>query len=167
MKPANPRPPRRKAETADHRFLIRQAQLGDVAAVARFNRAMAFETEGKRLSKASTENGTRSLIASPTYGFYLVALEAGRVVGQLCITYEWSDWHNGVYWWIQSVYVDPRYRRQGVFRALFQEVRRQKQATPGTASLRLYADATNRKAQGVYRKLGMQKTAYEVFELKD
>lgn len=144
---------------------IRQARIADAPVISKFNRAMAMETEGKRLNKIRTEAGARSLIRNPTYGFYLVATLKGRLIGQLCVTYEWSDWHNGVYWWIQSVFVEPKHRGTGVFKALFREVLRRMKSNDSVVSLRLYADAENKKAHGVYEKLGMHRSHYQLFEL--
>ena len=99
---------------------IRLARPEDAAMIASFSAAMALETEGRHLDRDRLHNGTIALLHSPDRGFFLVAeLEQAddrRLLGQLMITYEWSDWRNGVFWWIQSVYVDPAWRRQSVFR---------------------------------------------------
>jgi len=79
------------------------------------------------------------------------------------ITFEWSDWRNRMVWWIQSVYVVPDARGRGVFRALYDALRREAQAA-GAGGLRLYVDTTNTRAQAVYRALGMNGDHYRVFE---
>jgi ribosomal protein S18 acetylase RimI-like enzyme len=85
------------------------------------------------------------------------------VVGQLLITYEWSDWRDRMVWWIQSVHVVPEARRHGVFRALYAFVRREAEAE-GAGGLRLYVATTNTRAQAVYAALGMNGDHYRVFE---
>src|SRR6185369_14223969 len=102
-------------------LVIRRAEPRDLAALVAGNAAMALETEGRRLDPARLERGVRALLADPAKGFYLVAEEAGNVVGQLMITTEWSDWRDGVFWWIQSVHVVPSHRRRGVYRRLHRE----------------------------------------------
>lgn len=106
--------------------------------------------------------GCRAILADPTKGFYLVAVRDDEIVGQLMITYEWSDWRNRTAWWIQSVYVVPGWRHKGVFKSLYRHVREMCEREQG-AGLRLYADEGNSAAQDVYRTLGMQ-THYRVFE---
>jgi ribosomal protein S18 acetylase RimI-like enzyme len=108
--------------------------------------------------------GVHGVLEEAGHGFYLVARRAGEVVGALLITYEWSDWRNGRLWWIQSVYVPPQWRSQGVFRALYQHVNELAQQTPDTRGIRLYVEKDNHTAQAVYQNLGMSQTAYRVFE---
>jgi GNAT superfamily N-acetyltransferase len=93
-----------------------------------------------------------------------VACAGGEVIGQLMITYEWSDWRNGNFWWIQSVYVRPDWRGEGVFRRLYQEVERQARQLGGSCGLRLYVELDNTRAQQVYARLGMRETAYKIYE---
>ncbi|HNY27146.1 MAG TPA: GNAT family N-acetyltransferase, partial [Candidatus Sumerlaeota bacterium] len=97
-----------------NRFEIRRATRDDAQTLARFNSAMAMETEGKCLIAERVLAGVHGLLEKPELGFYLVATHEGRVAGSLMVTYEWSDWRCGVFWWVQSVYVVPEFRRQGV-----------------------------------------------------
>ncbi|HEX5549526.1 MAG TPA: GNAT family N-acetyltransferase, partial [Nitrospira sp.] len=103
-----------------HQLTIRPAGRDDVDSIVAFSAAMAMETEQRRLDHARLREGTQSLLSTPSLGFFMVAevqiAQRPVLVGQLMITYEWSDWRNGVFWWIQSVYVDPNWRRRGVFR---------------------------------------------------
>ena len=80
------------------------------------------------------------------------------------ITYEWSDWRNGVIWWIQSVYVFPEYRKQGVFRTLFKHIENLVRADPQVKALRLYVMQNNNTGQRTYHNLGMNDSGYIVFE---
>ena len=142
----------------------RAAAPADVETIASFNEAMATETEGKTLDPATIRAGVRGLFARPDLGFYVVAEDGGRIVGQLMITYEWSDWRDGVFWWIQSVYVRPEVRGKGVYRALHEHVRAMAKAAGGVCGFRLYVEKENAAAQETYRRLGMHETPYVLFE---
>jgi ribosomal protein S18 acetylase RimI-like enzyme len=143
---------------------IRRAQAADADVIASFNIAMAHETEGKRLLPEVVGRGVRRLIAEPALGFYLVAETGGEVVAVLMITTEWSDWRNGRFWWLQSVYVRPAWRRRGVFRALYAHVTAAAAAEPDVCGFRLYVERENRAAQATYRALGMHETDYLLLE---
>src|SRR2546422_605604 len=97
---------------------VRHAAIGDLDVLVRFNAAIAKETEGRNLDMERLRNGTRAVLESSERGYYLVAETESVIVGQLFVTYEWSDWRNGMFWWIQSVYVEPSVRGRGVYRAL-------------------------------------------------
>lgn len=144
---------------------IRQATLSDAPVVAGFNRCMALETEQFRLDPAVLDAGVAAVLADAAKGLYLVAEVDDEIAGQLLITHEWSDWRNGNWWWIQSVYVRPAFRGQGVFRALFEQVARLARARPGIAGLRLYMHRANHRARHAYTQLGMKHSGYEVFEM--
>ena len=143
---------------------IRVATPEDAATLVEFNAAMARETEGKVLLPEVIGAGVRSLLAQPASGFYVVAEEDGRLLGSLMITKEWSDWRNGDFWWIQSVYVRPEARRRGVYRSLYRHVQGLAAADPGVCGFRLYVDRENAAAQDAYGALGMRPTRYLVFE---
>ena len=81
------------------------------------------------------------------------------------ITYEWSDWRNGVFWWIQSVYVLPSYRRAGVFRSLFEYIKRMAENTSNVCGLRLYVHKNNHLAKQAYESLNMEQSHYELYEM--
>lgn len=143
---------------------IRDAARADIETIARFNSAMAVETEGRPLEPGTIHNGVAAVLADPTKGRYWVAEVDGQVVGQLMITYEWSDWRNGVLWWIQSVYVQPERRREGVFSALYHHVESLASARPDVCGLRLYVERDNARAQNTYSSLGMTEPNYLVME---
>ena len=143
---------------------IREAVPGDAAILAGYNSEMAMETEGKSLDSAQIGPGVAALLADPSKGQYWVAVDGDRIVGQLMVTYEWSDWRNGNIWWIQSVYVHPDWRRHGVFRALYEHVASLAAAAPGVIGLRLYVETGNTRAQETYEALGMVKPNYLVME---
>ncbi len=142
---------------------VRPAHLGDLDAIVAGNIEMAEDTEGLRLDEATLREGVRALLDGRAPGRYLVAEIDGRIVGQVLTTYEWSDWRNRMVWWIQSVHVVPEARQQGVFRVLYDTVRRDALAA-GAGGLRLYVDTTNVRAQKVYAPLGMNGEHYRVFE---
>jgi ribosomal protein S18 acetylase RimI-like enzyme len=143
---------------------IRQATAADAPVLIEFNCAMALETERKELLPEVIGAGVRALLANPAAGFYVVAEAEQRVAGALLITKEWSDWRNGSFWWIQSVYVRPEFRRQGVYKTLYRHVQRIAANDPGVCGFRLYVERENSRAQATYRSLGMKETHYRVFE---
>ncbi|HEX7221491.1 MAG TPA: N-acetyltransferase [Burkholderiales bacterium] len=143
---------------------VRQAAAADAPVLIEFNCAMALETERKELLPEVIGAGVRALLANPAAGFYVVAESGQRVAGALLITKEWSDWRNGSFWWIQSVYVRPEFRRQGVYRTLYRHVQSMAAKDPGVCGFRLYVERENARAQSTYTSLGMQETHYRVFE---
>jgi GNAT superfamily N-acetyltransferase len=143
---------------------IRQAELGDAAVIADFNLRLAEETEHLRLEPDCVAVGVGAILKDPAKGLYFVAEAEGEVVGQLMITYEWSDWRNGNIWWLQSVYVKQEFRGQGIFGALFDDLERRARSQPDVCCLRLYMHADNARARQSYEKIGMLQTKYEVFE---
>lgn len=144
-------------------MLIRYAERGDIAAIAEWNVAMAWETEQKRLDLQLLMRGVTAVFDEPRRGFYLVAERDHQAAGCLLITHEWSDWRNGDCWWIQSVYVVPEARRGGVFRALYNDVAQRAKAA-GAVGLRLYVETENKRAQNTYRELGMTECHYRMYE---
>ncbi len=146
-------------------FTIRPAALSDAETIAGFNAAMALETEDLQLDRPRLLEGVRAVLGDPSKGFYVVAEAEDGVAGQMMITFEWSDWRNGVFWWIQSVYVRPECRRQGVFQGLYRHVEAQARAAGNVCGLRLYVERHNERAQRTYRRLGMKETDYLVYEV--
>lgn len=142
----------------------RMACSGDAAVIAGFNRQMAAESEGRDLETATVQAGVIAVMEDPGLGFYVVAEHREEVVGALLVTYEWSDWRNGQFWWIQSVFVVPGYRRQGAYRAMHAFVCQRARAQPGVCGLRLYVEKDNVTAQNVYRSTGMVETDYRLYE---
>jgi ribosomal protein S18 acetylase RimI-like enzyme len=148
---------------SDRRPDVRAAGVEDLEALVAGNLALAEETERVRLDIDTLRQGIRALLESRAPGRYWVAELDRRVVGQLLVTFEWSDWRNRMVWWIQSVYVAPDARGRGVLRTLYDEARREAVAA-GSGGLRLYVDTTNVRAQAVYTSLGMNGDHYRVFE---
>lgn len=143
---------------------FREATPGDVPAIIDFQLAMARETEDLELDRSILTRGVQALFADPALGRYFVACDGERVIGSLMITYEWSDWRNGMVWWIQSVYVVPEFRRRGVYAGLYSHIRRIVEPDPAIRGIRLYVDNRNVSAQAVYARLGMEGEHYRVFE---
>jgi ribosomal protein S18 acetylase RimI-like enzyme len=143
---------------------IRRATPADQPMLVAYNAALAWETEHKRLRPEILEAGVHAVFSDSARGFYTVAEEAGEIVGQMMVTFEWSDWRNGWFWWVQSVYIREDARRKGVFRSLYKELQRQAIADPAVIGLRLYVERENTRAQTTYRALGMTETTYGVME---
>lgn len=143
---------------------VRRATTGDAQALIRFNAAMALETERKVLLPDVVGPGVQHLLEHPAAGFYLVAESGGEVAGSLMVTNEWSDWRNGNFWWVQSVYVRPEFRRRGVYRALYKHLQALATHDPAICGFRLYVERDNARAQATYRAAGMDQTHYILFE---
>ncbi|WP_440224620.1 GNAT family N-acetyltransferase [Dokdonella sp. MW10] len=142
----------------------RAARTDDQAFLVEANAAMARETEGKALDADVLARGVAGVFADPRRGHYRVAERGGMRVGCLLVTTEWSDWRDGDWWWIQSVYVVPEARRTGVFRALHAELEDVARATRGIVGLRLYVEHANHAAQATYASLGMHDAGYRMLE---
>ena len=138
----------------------------DISNIVGFNNAMALETEGKTLDHITLKQGVSEVLSDPLKGFYLIAVFSGTVVGQLMITSEWSDWRNGYFWWIQSVYVKPENRLHGIYRALNEEVLSLAKNNGNICGIRLYVDRDNTIAQRVYHNLGMSTSNYDMYEIE-
>jgi len=144
--------------------VVRLGEPDDADTLAQFNIAMARDTEDKRLDPPTVAQGVRAVLAHREYGFYVVAALGGEVVGSLLITFEWSDWRSGLFWWIQSLYVKPDFRRRGVLKQLYRYVTARASRETNVCGIRLYAEQSNRVAHRAYTTLGMQKTNYHIYE---
>ena len=143
---------------------VRTARAEDVNRLVEFQKAMAAETEDKGLDPDRLRAGIEYLIDHPDEGYYLIAERRGESAGSLMVTFEWSDWRNGRFWWIQSVSVDSAHRRQGVYSALHAAIRQQAKEDPLSCGIRLYVEVENVNAQATYRQLGMDETHYRLYE---
>jgi ribosomal protein S18 acetylase RimI-like enzyme len=143
---------------------IRVAEESDLSALIRFNQLMAWETEQKKLDEVILSKGVAALIADHNKGFYLVAEQDSKVVGSLMVTTEWSDWRNGVFWWVQSVYISPEFRRQGVYAHLYAQVKILAEQQKNICGFRLYVEKENLIAQKTYEALGMVESHYLMYE---
>lgn len=143
---------------------VRNARRDDVPFLADCNIAMAYESEKKRLDRDVLTRGIVAVFDHPERGFYVIAECEGKAVGSLLITHEWSDWRNGGWWWIQSVYVMPDARRSGVFSAMYREIETRARASEGVIGLRLYVEKENSRAQATYAALGMEPAYYSLYQ---
>jgi ribosomal protein S18 acetylase RimI-like enzyme len=145
-------------------MLIRVANKADTSSLVEFNQAMALETEGKGLDGETLHSGVSAVFSDEKKGFYVVAEESGKVTAGLMVTYEWSDWRNGWFWWIQSVYVRPEFRGAGLYGRMYTFVKERAADVGNVCGFRLYVEKENDKAQRVYEKLGMNETYYLMYE---
>ena len=154
----------------------RRAKPADAERIAAFQQAMALETEGKTLDPETLRQGIAAVFQDARKGFYIVAVASGdasgdddvdaqQVIGSLLITYEWSDWRNATFWWIQSVYVHPDWRRIGVYRRMYAYVLDAVNARKDICGIRLYVERANAVAQQTYANLGMRKSHYDLYEI--
>ena len=149
-------------------MLVRKAKLEDIEGITDFNIRMAKETESKKLDKDVVLKGVEAVINDNHKGFYLVAEETNggkKLVGQLMITFEWSDWRNKCFWWIQSVYVDEKHRNRNIFSHLYRRVIEMAKSRKNISGLRLYVEKHNEYAKQIYESLGMIRTPYEMYEI--
>ena len=142
----------------------RDANIRDLLDIVNFQIAMARETEEVDLNRHITTRGVEAVFEDRQLGRYFVAESGADLAGSLLITPEWSDWRNGVVWWIQSVYVRPEFRGRGIYKGLYQHVQRIAESNESVKGIRLYVDRRNTAAQDVYRRLGMNGDHYQVFE---
>jgi ribosomal protein S18 acetylase RimI-like enzyme len=143
---------------------IRVATKSDAAAMVEFNQAMALETEKKHLDPEKISAGVAAVFDDPQKGFYAVAEIDGVIAGGLMVTFEWSDWRNGWFWWIQSVYILPEFRGRSIYSKLYEFVKQRAAEAGNVCGFRLYVEKENEHAQAVYKKLGMHETYYLMFE---
>ena len=142
---------------------IREASASDIPALAENNKALAEETENIQLNSEILLSGVCNALERKDCHYFVAELN-GKVVGQTMITYEWSDWRNGVMWWIQSVYVIPEHRKKGVFRSLFKHIEHLAKNQSDVKALRLYVMGNNLSGKNTYKTLGMQDSGYIVYE---
>lgn len=143
---------------------IRDAVPTDRTTIAEFNSRLSAETEDAPLDDDIIAPGVTAVLEDAGKGRYWVATDGDRVIGQIMVTYEWSDWRNGMLWWIQSVYVHTDYRRQGIFSKLYRHVETLARGDETVAGIRLYVEQDNERAQSTYDKLGMRMTSYQVMQ---
>ena len=143
---------------------IRLARKNDVDSLVEFNQAMALETEGKSLDSDVLRPGVAAVFDDPGKGFYVVADDNGTIAGGLLVTFEWSDWRNGWFWWIQSVYIRPEHRGKAIYSRLYDFVKALAEERRDICGFRLYVEKENEHALRVYEKVGMAKTYYLMYE---
>jgi GNAT superfamily N-acetyltransferase len=143
---------------------VRTAIPSDIPFLVDCNAAMALETEHRTLDRDVLARGTQAVFDDPTRGIYRIAERDGEALGCLLVTCEWSDWRNGNWWWIQSVYVVPHARRSGAFRALYADVETRARGSEGVVGIRLYVEKENTRAQATYAALGMSDSGYRLLQ---
>ena len=143
---------------------IRVASSTDAEELIEFNQAMALETEGKHLDPDILGRGVAAVFTDDQKGFYVVAEEGGQIIGALMVTYEWSDWRNGWFWWIQSVYIRPEARGRKIYSQLYGFVKDRAAQAGNVCGFRLYVENDNSHAQRVYENVGMEASHYLMYE---
>ncbi len=143
---------------------IRLANTADAESIVQFNQAMAFETEQKRLDPAVVGPAVAAVFDDAGKGFYVVAEDDNKVVGALMITYEWSDWRNAWFWWIQSVYISPEARGKKIYTRLYTFVKEMAREDGNVYGIRLYVENDNSRAQRIYERVGMEQSNYLMYD---
>ena len=143
---------------------FRKAKPEEYKVIAGFQEKMAWETEHFKLNTDTVLKGVKAVFEDNSKGEYYIVEEDGKITASLLTTYEWSDWRNNFVIWIQSVYVLPEYRKKGVFNLMYSEIKNIVKNNQNYSGIRLYVDKTNKNAQKVYTKIGMQGKHYSLFE---
>ena len=145
-------------------MIVKLADEKEADALVAFNQAMALETEGKTLDPVKITPGVAAVFGDEKKGFYVVAERDRRIVGGLMVTYEWSDWRNAWFWWIQSVYILPEARGTGLYRRMYEFVKERAAEAGNVCGFRLYVETENTHAQKVYDGVGMSQSHYLMYE---
>jgi len=143
---------------------IREAKEKDISILIDFQQRLANESEGVKLDGTILHAGLQAMFDDPAKGIYYVVEDGEEIIGCHLITYEWSDWRNGLIWWLQSVYVKESHRKKGIFKMMYDNILRIIKADSNLIGLRLYVDKTNARAIKVYESMGMDGSHYTVFE---
>lgn len=144
-------------------YTIVRGEVDDIESIVQFQAKMAMESEGTTLDLEKVTKGVTAAMNDESKGIYWVAKVNGKAIGSLMVTREWSDWNNEWYWWIQSVYVLPDYRKHGVYKAMYSTLKEVAKENK-VSQIRLYVDKTNHPAQQVYQRLGMHESHYLMYE---
>ncbi|OYT62663.1 GNAT family N-acetyltransferase [Thermoplasmatales archaeon ex4484_30] len=145
-------------------MFLRMASMGDAEKIAKNNVMLAMESENLEINYEDTLKGVKELIKHSEKGFYVVAEENGEIIGQVMVTYEWSDWRGMDIWWLQSIYVSKKWRRKGIMKMLIEKIK--KMAGNNVFALRLYVHESNGNAIEAYKKVGMKKMPYFIFSME-
>ena len=146
---------------------IRTAQPADIDSLVDFNQKMALETEGKNLDNGILRSGVAAVFEDKGKGFYVVCEDDGTITGGLMVTFEWSDWRNKWFWWIQSVYIAPEARGRGIYRQMYDFVKAKAKDYGNVCGFRLYVERNNLSAQKIYDRVGMTSSHYLMYEEND
>ena len=149
---------------AAHLFQVRDATVQDVPLIARYNIDMALETDNRHLDRSTVLAGVAAVLSAPELGRYFLATFEQEIIGQAMVTYEWSDWRSGLFWWLQSAYVRPGARRRGAFTAIYRHIHARAKSVPGVVGVRLRVNESNTKAKQTFARLGMTLVEHSVFE---
>ncbi|RFC36632.1 MAG: Acetyltransferase (GNAT) family protein [Candidatus Nitrotoga sp. SPKER] len=150
--------------TIHKEIVIRLAEIRDLFVITQFNQALAFETEKKELIPKVVSKGVKKILKNSNLGFYVIAERDQEIIGSLMVTTEWSDWRNGMFWWIQSVYIKPSERRKGIYTELYNFIKESANNNPSICGFRLYVEYENILAKNTYEALGMMETGYRIYE---
>jgi len=143
---------------------IRKGRIEDLETIVKFNYNLAKETEEKELNFDTLTKGVKTVLDDPSKAQYYVYEVNNKVVGQIMYTYEWSDWRNGMFLWVQSVYVDLEYRRQGIYKSLYNTIKNICDNDDEITGIRLYVEKENKNAKATYKSLGMSDCNYNIYE---
>jgi len=144
-------------------IFVREANVSDIPTLVNYNRALAYETENIALDEKILRLGIEKVLELEDCQYFVAELN-GKIVGQSMITSEWSDWRNGVMWWMQSVYVDPSHRQRGVFQSILKYIEALVEKHQEVKGLRLYVKQDNKVGISAYESLGIKNSGYVIHE---
>jgi ribosomal protein S18 acetylase RimI-like enzyme len=145
-------------------LVVRIATRDDAKEIAEFNVLFAKETVDKNVPLTLTTEGVHQVFAKFHNGFYLIAQKDHKIVGLTMITREWSDWNNGAFYCIQSIFVSDREHEKEIHDALLEKAKLLAKEHYDVCGIRLYVHKDDKATQKAYEDLGLQKTKYRVFE---
>jgi ribosomal protein S18 acetylase RimI-like enzyme len=143
-------------------YAIRDAVASDLETLVRFTLQEAREAEQIDIDEAAVRRGVQGGFQTPPVATYWVAESAeGRVVASTSVVTEWSDFHGGHYWWIQSIFIVPEHRGGELVGLLIDHVAQAAERS-GALDLRLYAHSSNERALRAYRRCGFAVAPYVI-----
>ena len=146
---------------------IRKAVIDDIDSLIEFSFEEAKEAEGlTRVPDTLRAGITAALNDSSKAIYWVIADENDKPFGNVSALKEWSDWNDGYYWWIQSMFISTRYRGKGYLKLLINAVESEMKRENGL-ELRLYVHKDNKVAIRAYEKVGFVISNYDVMTLKN
>ena len=147
--------------------MIRNAKIEEAELIAKYNREAAVEAGNNPLNYDKSIKWVKYIIKNPNSWFFLVFEKEEKVVSILLVTFEWSDWRNGNWYLIQSVFTLPEYRKQWCFKALLKKVKNISSEDINSCWLKLEVRNDNLRAQTVYKNIWFNDSEHQVFTLEN
>ena len=119
-------------------YTIRPGTAADIDTLVVFTHAEAMDAERRGLDPGEARRGVEGAFAAvPKSRYWVVEGPKGGLVASASIVTEWSNFRGGDYWWIQSLYVTPEHRGQGLVDTLLAHLTDQARNCRGAGSAAL------------------------------